>query len=58
MTQEISEFAGEDGRTGLPKKRRSQLTASQKLQLGYRVGREDPDAEPDRAAFLGNKPTR
>lgn len=53
----ISEFNGEDGRSGLPKhKTRQMLTASEKLRLGYTVGVEDTDLPPDRSAWLGERP--
>lgn len=53
----ISEFAGEDGRTGMPKfKKAKNLRAGEKLQLGYRTGKEDTDAELDRSAWLGDRP--
>lgn len=52
----ISEFNGEDGRSGLPKfKPRSAMTASEKLRLGYTVGVEDPDLPPNRRAWTGEK---
>lgn len=53
----ISEFNGEDGRSGIAKKPVSALTPSEKLRLGYTTGVDDPDAKPDRAAWLGNAPT-
>lgn len=54
MRGKISEFNGEDGRSGLPKhKPRSALTASEKLRLGYTVGVEDTDAPPNRRAWTG-----
>lgn len=52
----VSEFNGEDGKTGLPKKQKNQLSASEKLRLGYTVGAEEPDKELDRAAWLGDAP--
>jgi hypothetical protein len=51
----VSEFNGEDGRSGLPKyKPVKMLTAAQKLRLGYTVGVEDPDMPPNRAAWVGD----
>lgn len=55
----VSEFNGEDGRSGLPKfKKKSQMSAAEKLRLGYTVGREDPDAPPDRRAWTGETPRK
>lgn len=49
-----SEFAGEDGRSGLPLKPSSACSASEKLRLTYTTGTEDPDAAPDNGrAFRG-----
>ena len=42
-----SEFAGEDGRSGLPRKPSKACTASEKLRLLYTTGTADPDAAPD-----------
>ena len=53
-TGPVSEFNGEDGKSGLPKFRKGKaLTASNKLRLGYTVGVEDTDASPNRAAWTG-----
>lgn len=52
----ISEFNGEDGRSGLPKyKPRRAMKAGEKLRLGYTVGVEDPDMPPNRRAWTGEK---
>jgi len=54
MKGQISEFNGEDGRSGLPKfKKRRLMTAAQKLRLGYTVGVEDPDLPPNPRAWSG-----
>lgn len=54
MKGQISEFNGEDGRSGLPKFRPARaLTAKDKLRLGYTVGIEDPDAELNPRAWSG-----
>lgn len=53
MRQTVSEFNGEDARTGLPKKPHSALTASEKLRLGYTTGTENPDAPLNRRAWTG-----
>ena len=52
----VSEFNGEDGRSGLPKFRpRGLLSSADKLRLGYTVGVEDPDAPLNRRAWTGEK---
>jgi len=51
----ISEFNGEDGKSGIAKKPISALSASEKLRLGYTVGIEDPDLPPNRRAWTGEK---
>jgi hypothetical protein len=56
MKGKISEFNGEDGPAGVPKfKPRRKMKAGEKLGLLYRVGKEDPTAEPNRAAWTGEK---
>lgn len=53
-----SEFGGHEGRSGVLAKPIPRLTPSDKLRLGYTTGVEDPDAELDRGAWLGDKLAR
>ena len=57
LKENESEFGGETGPAGVHLKPPEALSASERLRLGYTVGREDPTEEPDRAAWLGNAPT-
>lgn len=56
MAKGPSEFEGESGESGLPKKPSDALSASEKLRLGYTTGRYDADAPLDRSAWLGDPP--
>lgn len=51
---QVSEFGGESGPTGIHLKPAEALDAAERLRLGYTVGREDPTEAADRAAWLGN----
>lgn len=56
--EQPSEFGGTMGPAGVHEKPPDALSAAEKLRLGYLVGKEDPTAEQDRAAWLGNKPSK
>lgn len=50
----VSEFNGEDGRSGLPKHKPVRaMRAGEKLRLIYTTGTLDPDAPLDRRAWNG-----
>lgn len=53
-----SEFLGEVRENTLPAKERgAPLDATERMRLIYLTGTEDIEAEPDRRAWLGFKPT-
>lgn len=52
---ESSEFAGEDGPSGVPLKMPPSLVPTRlRLGLFYRTGTQDPRAKPDPAFFKGD----
>ncbi len=50
-----TEFRGDDAPSGLPRKPKDALTASEKLRLAYTTGTEDPEAPLNNRAWHGQK---
>lgn len=50
-----TEFEGERGPSGIPRKPTDALTPAEKLRLGYTTGTEDPDAELNNRAWHGQR---
>lgn len=50
-----TEFEGDRGPTGIPKKPTDALSAAEKLRLGYTVGVEDPLLPANKRAWTGEK---